>query len=69
MDIHGFTVPADWRQATQNLKSAEKGRLIDALAAYANGEDPESCLLGNERVLFPVFRLRIDRDRAGRTAE
>ena len=54
----------DWRESTKRLKDAEKGRLIDALVAYANGEDPEPILSGNEQYSFDGFRAQIDRDRA-----
>ena len=54
----------DWREATKRLKDAEKGRLVDAMIAYANGENPDSYLSGNEAFLFPMFQLQIDRDRA-----
>lgn len=64
MDMHYIKVWLDWREATQNLKDAEKGRLIDAIVAYTNGEDTDELLTGNERFVFPVFRLQIDRDRA-----
>lgn len=53
----------DWIEATEKLKDAEKGRLIDALVAYAKGdEDVNDHLKGNEAYLFPIFRLMIDRD-------
>ena len=55
----------DWGEATRKLKDAEKGRLIDALVAYASGdENADSRLTGNEAYVFPVFQLQIDRDKA-----
>ena len=55
----------DWTEATRKLKDSEKGRLIDALVAYARGEEIEdSRLTGNEAYVFPMFQLQIDRDKA-----
>lgn len=64
MDMHYIKVWLDWREATRSLKDAEKGRLIDAIVAYTNGEDADELLTGNERFVFPIFQLQIDRDRA-----
>lgn len=63
-DMAYIKVYKDWREATKRLKDAEKGRLIDAMVAYANGEDPEPILSGNEQYSFDGFRAQIDRDRA-----
>ena len=52
----------DWLEVTAELTFEEKGRLIDALVAYARGE--ERRLTGNERFVFPMFRSQIDRDAA-----
>ena len=53
----------DWTEVTRKLKDQEKGRLIDALVAYAKGdEDVDSRLTGNEVYVFPMFKLQIDRD-------
>ena len=52
----------DWLEKTSELTHEEKGRLIDAIMAYASGQPYE--LPGNERFLFPVFRAQIDRDAA-----
>lgn len=60
----------DWPEGTSALSYEEKGRLLDAMVIYArDGVVPD--LPGNERILFPVFRNQIDRDRAGyaRTCE
>ena len=52
-----------WTEVTRKLKDQEKGRLIDALVAYAKGdEDVDSRLTGNEVYVFPMFKLQIDRD-------
>ena len=50
----------DWMEATAELTHEEKGRLIDAIVSHAQGKTPE--LVGNERFIFPPFRLQIDRD-------
>jgi len=56
----------DWTEATEMLKDAEKGRLVDALVLYAKGQDADaySRLSGNEAFLFPMFKLQVDRDAA-----
>ena len=47
--------------ALEELSDAEKGRLLTALLKYGrSGEAPR--LSGNERILFPMFRARVDRD-------
>ena len=53
----------DWPERTRRLSAADKGRLVDALMAYARGEDPEPLLQGNEQFLFDDLRLQYDRDR------
>lgn len=50
----------DWPEATSELSFEEKGRLIDAIVAYAAGEKCD--LTGNERFIFPTFKIQIDRD-------
>lgn len=62
-DIAYVKVFLDWTEATRKLKDAEKGRLIDAMVAYAKGEENEDQLQGNEAYVFPMFKLQIDRDR------
>ena len=53
----------DFMETTQALTDAERGRLIAAMIEYArDGRVDESALVGNERVLFPVFRRQIERD-------
>lgn len=51
----------DWSESTKRLTAEEKGRLIDALVAYAKGEDWETILQGNEMFLADELRLKIDR--------
>lgn len=51
----------DWTEATQELNSQEKGRLIDAMVMYARGGDWQEQIKGNERYVFPMFRGQIDR--------
>lgn len=52
----------DWLESTCTLAEDERGRLIDAMVLYArDGVTPE--LPGNERFVFPIFRLQLDRDR------
>ena len=64
MGIAYVKVFLDWDEDTENLEDAEKGRLIDALVAYAKGKDPSTFLSGGEKVLFPSFKKKIDRDRS-----
>ena len=53
----------DFIEATEGLSDEECGRLVKAMLAYArDGEVPEAALVGNERFLFPTFRLQLDRD-------
>lgn len=52
----------DWDESTKRLNSTEKGRLVDALVAYAKSADNwEKILKGNERFLADELRLKIDR--------
>lgn len=51
----------DWIEQTAALSDAEKGRLFIAVLEYArSGLEPN--LDGRESILFPVFRVTIDRD-------
>ena len=52
----------DWSRTTSALTADEKGRLIDAMVAYASGQPYE--LSGSERFVFPAFCAQIDRDKA-----
>lgn len=49
-----------WPEDTCELTLEEKGSLIDAIVAYARG-DPVT-FIGNERIVFPIFRAQVDRD-------
>lgn len=51
----------DWPEATKELNAQEKGRLIDAIVLYARGGDWQEQIKGNERYLFPMFQLEIER--------
>lgn len=53
----------DWPEITQELTLEEKGRLIEAMIAYARGDPVD--LAGNERFVFPAFRSQLDRDAEG----
>jgi len=51
----------DWEEQMSKLSDAEKGRLFMALLEYGRtGEEPK--LDGVEDLLFPVFKVQIDRD-------
>lgn len=50
-----------WARDTEGLSDAEKGRLIDAMVAYARGEDWQNLIKGNERFVFNVMRGVLDR--------
>lgn len=53
----------DWLEAIEPLSDAERGRLFTRLLEYAKtGEVPK--MKGNERFLFPVLKMQIDRDSA-----
>ena len=51
----------DWLEVTQELNAQEKGRLIDAIVAYKLHGDWQEQIKGNERYVFPGYRVRIDR--------
>ena len=54
---------SDFMETTEVLTDAERGRLVAAMIEFArSGRADESALVGNERVLFPVFRRQIERD-------
>ena len=53
----------DFEKKTETLSDAEKARLLLAMLRYAeSGKVPD--LSGNERHLFPVFKVAIDSDAA-----
>ena len=51
----------DWMTSTDGLSAQEKGRLVDAMVMYANGEDWQDMIKGNEKFAFNVIRGQIDR--------
>lgn len=61
MAQHYTPIWDDWAEVTQELSAEEKGRLIDAIVAYDNGEDWQLMITGNERYVFPSYKARIDR--------
>lgn len=64
MQLSYIKIFVDWDKATRKLKDAEKGRLIDALIAYAKGDgEAEAALTGNEAYVYPMFQSQIDRDK------
>lgn len=57
-----FPAYHSYLEEMSELTDAEKGRLFTACLLYSKtGEAPQ--LSGNERYLFPSFRVRIDRDK------
>ena len=51
----------DFEVKAKELTEEEKGRLLLAMLRYAkDGTEPE--MIGNERFLFPVFKVQIDED-------
>lgn len=53
----------DFRECLTTLGDAEKGRLFDAMLLYAErGEEPN--LSGNERHIWPLAKMNIDRQKA-----
>jgi len=51
----------DFEEKTKELTDDEKGRLLLAMLRYAkDGTEPQ--MTGNERFLFPVFRVQVDED-------
>ena len=53
----------DWIEQTQELNDQERGRLINAIVLYARGGDWEQAIKGNERYVFPAFRVTLERHR------
>lgn len=51
----------DWARDTEGLSDAEKGRLVDAMVAYARGEEWQNLVRGNEKFTLNVYRGVIDR--------
>lgn len=52
----------DWRQKMTALTYEEKGRLLDAILEYRDTGNIID-MPGNEKILFPVFQIEVDRDR------
>ena len=52
----------DWIEVTEQLNAQEKGRLIDAIVLYARGGNWQEQIKGNEKFLFPAFRMNIERN-------
>lgn len=62
MALSFLKVRADFDEITEALTDEEKSRLLLAMVRYAQtGADPQ--LSGSERILWPVFRADIDRER------
>ena len=54
----------DFNETTQDLADDECGRLIRAIVSYANDEEYESILKGNEKVAFRFLKGLVDRNAA-----
>ena len=54
----------DWLDVTQDLTSEEKGNLIDAVVAYASGQEYEHLLTGGVRIAFRFLKGQVDRNNA-----
>lgn len=61
MAQHYTPIWDDWAEVTQELTAEEKGRLMDAIVAYDNGDDWQGIIQGNERFVFPGYKARLDR--------
>ena len=62
MALSFLKVRADFDLVTEALTEEEKGRLLLAMVRYTqDGEEPQ--LTGAERILWPIFRADINRDR------
>ena len=62
MALSFLKVRADFDEITEALTDEEKGRLLLAMVRYAqDGEEPQ--LTGAERILWPVFRADIIREK------
>ncbi|MBQ7835798.1 MAG: hypothetical protein IJ389_00930, partial [Clostridia bacterium] len=61
MAIKYLKVFLDWNEVTSELNYEEKGRLIEAMIKYANGE-ADIQLSGNERFLFGIMKNQINRE-------
>ena len=54
----------DWLQNTQDLTQEEKGNLIDAVVAYASGQEYEHYLQGGTKIAFRFLKGQVDRNSA-----
>ena len=64
-ELSYIKINLSWLEETKRLTFAEKGRLMDALVAYARGDgETGERLPGNEAFVFPCFKTQIDHDRA-----
>lgn len=54
----------DWLDVTQDLTAEEKGNLIDAVVAYASGNEYEHLLTGSARIAFRFMKGQVDRNNA-----
>lgn len=54
----------DWLDVTQDLTTEEKGNLIDAVVAYASGQEYEHLLSGGCRIAFRFLKGQVDRNNA-----
>lgn len=60
-------IPDNWLTLTLALTDAEKGRLVDALAALVNGIDAEEWMDGPEMILYPVLADMQKKSKFGQT--
>ena len=54
----------DWLDVTQDLSAEEKGNLIDAVVAYASGNEYEHLLTGGAKIAFRFLKGQVDRNNA-----
>lgn len=54
----------DWLEVTQDLSPEEKGNLIDAVVAYASGQEYEHLLTGGCKIAFRFLKGQVDRNNA-----
>lgn len=54
----------DWLDVTQDLSAEEKGNLIDAVVAYASGQEYEHLLTGGCKIAFRFLKGQVDRNNA-----
>ena len=54
----------DWLENTQDLSAEDKGNLIDAVVAYASGQEYEQYLVGDAKIAFRFMKGQVDRNNA-----